>query len=238
MRARMDSLEMLANNLANASTGGYKGDREFYSLYVSPDAQIAADSGDGASPDTLPVIEKHWTDFSQGDLRVTDNPLDLALTGQGFFVVKGPSGDLYTRNGSFRLNTSGILTTSDGKTVQAKGGGVIQSKSSSPFEVLTDGTVRQDGQPIGQLELAGFNEPQELNKQGLNYFYKIDSKTRPQAATAQVQQGKLESSNVGSPEGAVRLVSVMRQFEMLQKAMNIGADMNRRAVEEVAKVGS
>src|ERR1700690_2723679 len=82
MRARMESLDMLANNLANTETGGYKTDREFYNLYVSAEA---AGLGDGPAA-TLPVIERPWTDFSQGTLRATGSPLDLALSGKGFFA--------------------------------------------------------------------------------------------------------------------------------------------------------
>src|SRR5689334_21559633 len=105
LRSRMESLEMLANNVANASSGGYKSDREFYSLYVAPEAAVAEPQA------TMPVIERPWTDFSQGLLSSTGNPLDLALTGKGFFSVDGPSGPLYTRNGSFRLAADGKLTT-------------------------------------------------------------------------------------------------------------------------------
>jgi len=78
---------MLANNLANAATAGYKSDREFYSLYVAPEALEPALAGFSAAPATLPVIQSHWTDFNQGTLTPTGNPLDLALSGKGFFVA-------------------------------------------------------------------------------------------------------------------------------------------------------
>ena len=235
MRARLESLELLANNLANASTGGYKNDREFYNLYVSEDA---ANDTAGASPATLPVIEKHWIDYSQGTLHSTNNPLDLALDGRGFFAVNGPSGTLYTRNGNFRLSAAGVLTTADGLPVRTTIGRTIQTVSANPIDVLKDGTVQQDGQTLGQIQIDSFNEPADLNKKGLNYFYTVDPTRKAQASTAEVHQGTLEGSNTGPAEGAVRLISVMRQFEMLQKAMNIGADMNRQAIEEVAKPGS
>ena len=103
MRSRMDSLEMLANNLANAATDGFKSDREGYGLYLAPEAAGAESS----LPATLPVVERHWTDFGQGLLHSTGNALDLALSGKGFFVVGGPNGPLYTRNGSFRLSPAG-----------------------------------------------------------------------------------------------------------------------------------
>jgi flagellar basal-body rod protein FlgF len=97
LRARMESLDLLANNIANASTGGYKADREFYSLNVAPEAA-------GNQPSTtMPLIERPWVDHAQGALHSTGNPLDVALDGKGFFAVNGPSGPLYTRNGNFRL---------------------------------------------------------------------------------------------------------------------------------------
>ena len=237
MRARFESLELLANNIANASTGGYKSDREFYGLYTSADATAPETDGTGASPDTLPNIEKHWTDYSQGAIHNTDNPLDFGLSGRGFFAVNGPSGTLYTRNGNFSVSSTGELVTTDGYPVRTRSGGTITAKpNSEPIQVQRDGTVNQDGQSLGQLQVDTFDEPTDLNKRGLNYFYRLDPSKSVEASKAEVLQGKLENSNAGPAEGAVRLVSVMRQFEMLQKAMNIGADMNRHAIEEVAKV--
>ena len=231
LRARMESLDMLANNLANAETGGYKIDREFYSLYVVPEA---ADAGQAS---TTPVIERHWTDFSQGVLRTTGNPLDLALSGKGFFAVDGPSGPLYTRHGGFRLSPAGVLVSAEGYPVRLAGGGQVQTQSAKPLEIALDGGVRQDGQVLGQLEVVDFRTPSQLDKRGSNYFVNPDAKTVPAPAVGvEVQQGKLENSNVGTAESAVRLVSVLRQFEMLQKAISLGADMNRKAVEEVARV--
>jgi flagellar basal-body rod protein FlgF len=235
MRACMESLDMLANNIANTATAGYKSDRELYSLYAAPEAGTLADPNVAAAP----VIEKNWTDFSSGALIPTGNPLDIALSGRGFFAVNGPNGETYTRNGSFRLSSSGVLTTQEGYPVRAVGGGSITIDASSPFEIGTDGTVTQKQQVLGRLEIVDFGTNGNLDKQGASYFRLADPTLPPgQAAGATVQQGALEGSNVGSAESAVRLVSVMRQFEMLQKAMNLGAQMDRQAVEEVAKVSS
>src|SRR5688572_31326616 len=96
MRARLESLDMLANNLANASSAGYKLDREFYSLYAAAEAQ----ADNGSDTQVLPLIDRPWTDFSQGVLQPTAKPLDIALQGKGFFVVSGTSGPLYTRAGN------------------------------------------------------------------------------------------------------------------------------------------
>jgi flagellar basal-body rod protein FlgF len=233
MRARMESLDLLANNIANASTGGYKADREFYGLYAAPESW----SADALS--TMPVIERPWIDFAQGVIRPTGSPLDVALEGRGFFAVDGPGGPLYTRNGSFQMGSDGRLTSADGYNVRAAQGGAIRLDSRLPVEILDDGTVRQDGTVVGQLEIADFTSTAGLVKQGSNYLRPADPAARPVPPSGTVVgQGKLEASNTGNAEAAVRLVSVMRQFEMLQRAAQLGADMNRRAIEEVAKVGS
>jgi flagellar basal-body rod protein FlgF len=232
LRSRMESLEMLANNVANTSTGGYKCDREFYSLYVAPEA-------DSSPTSTMPVIQQPWTDFSQGLLTSTGNQLDLALSGRGFFAVNGPSGPLYTRDGSFRLAKDGQLTTADGYPLRSTAGNSLTLQSSSPIQIASDGTVTQEGAVAGQLQIADFTSTAGLVKRGNNYFQAADPKVVPPAAQdTSVQQGQLEASNAGSSESAVRLISVMRQFEMLQKAVSLGAEMNREAVEQVAKVGS
>ena len=222
---------MLANNVANASTSGYKSDREFYSLYVAPEA-------DSFPASTMPLVDRPWTDFSQGTLRSTGSPLDLALTGRGFFSVKGPSGPLYTRNGSFRVSPGGSLITAEGYPLRGTGDTVLSVGSGSPIEIARDGTVRQDGNVIGQLEIADFTSTAGLVKRGSNYFQAPAAPAPAAPAGTEVRQGHLEDSNTGSAEAAVRLIGVMRQFEMLQKAMTLGADMNLRAIQEVARVGS
>src|SRR5882724_12869806 len=119
IRARIESLDMLANNIANTSSPGFKADREFYGLYLSEEAK---DSPPGTTPGTMPVIERPWTDFSQGSITPTGNPLDLALTGKGFFVASGPAGPVFTRDGSFRVSKEGNLETLDGYSIQSLDG--------------------------------------------------------------------------------------------------------------------
>lgn len=233
LRARMESLELLANNVANVSTGGYKADREFYSLYTGEEAQ------DSDPLTTMPVIERPWTDLSQGLLEVTGNPLDLALSGAGFFTVEGPQGNLYTRNGNFRLSASGRLVTRDGYPVRASNGVPLNLDGSRSIAIAADGTISQDGQTIGKLQISDFTGSGDFVKQGSNYFRAARPDLQPGAGQgASVEQGKLEASNTGTAESAVRLVSVMRQFEMLQKAVSLGDDMDRQAIEQLAKVGT
>jgi flagellar basal-body rod protein FlgF len=172
-------------------------------------------------------------------LNSTGNALDLALSGTGFFAVNGPGGPLYTRNGSFRLSKDGQLITAEGYTVRSTDGTSLTLQASRPIQIATDGTVTQDGAVAGQLQIADFSSPAGLTKRGGNYFQAADAGVVPAVAQdTSVGQGQLEGSNAGSSESAVRLISVMRQFEMLQKAVSLAAEMNREAVEQVAKVGS
>jgi flagellar basal-body rod protein FlgF len=235
LRARMEVLDMLSNNLANAATSGYKLDREFYTLFSAEDD----DSIEGAGSTKLPQIQKQWTDFTQGTLQPTGSPLDLALSGKGFFSVTGPSGVLYTRNGGFQLSQAGVLTTSEGYPVLSTTGGTIQTGSQNPLTVSPDGTVQQDGNPLGQIAVMDFADRTTLQKMGSNYYSNSNPAVKPLVAeTATVAQGKIEASNVVAAESAVRLVGVMRQFEMLQKAIAITTDMDKKSLDEVARVGS
>lgn len=228
----MQSLDLLANNLANSSTSGYKGDSEFHTVFISE----AANEDGSETPASLPVIQRQWTDFSQGLLEPTNNPMDLGLQGKGFFVVQGTSGTLYTRNGSVHPSTNGTLVTAAGYPVLQKNGQPIQAQPNQAIEVSLDGTVSQGGQTLGQLQLVDFRSPATLLKYGNNYFQNAGDQDPVDATEAQVYQGKVEASNVNAAHGAVRLVSVMRQFEMMQKAISISNDMAHKAIEEVAKV--
>jgi flagellar basal body rod protein FlgG len=227
MRARLESLDMLANNLANSATAGYKVDREFYSLYQDAEATAGAVS---------PVIDKPWTDYAQGLLQTTGRPLDLALEGKGFFTVKGPAGPLYTRNGAFRVLASGDVATAEGYPVRLVDGTTLRSQSNAAMEITFDGAVRQGGTVMGKLDIVDF-APGSLAKQGTSLFRAVEGATPIPAEAVEVQQGKLEGSNVVSAESAVRLVSLLRQFEMLQRAITIGGEMNKKTLEEVARVG-
>ena len=224
MTARMESLDMLANNMANSGTAGFKTDKEFYSLYEQQ----------------LPMIQQQWIDFSQGMLTPTGNALDLALSGQGFFALNSPKGTIYTRGGQFQISKSNQLQTADGYTLRdTKNNGLpITVDPTQPIEIAKDGTVVQNGQTVGQIEIGGVDNPaQALAKLGGTYFVHSNGPANlTPVPDTEVHQGALEQSNVPVADSAVRLVSIMRQFEMLQKAMTVGADMNKQAVEEVAKV--
>ena len=236
IRARIESLDMLANNIANASAPGFKADRESFGLYLSSEA---AESTAGATPPVLPVIERQWTDFTQGSITPTGNPLDLALNGKGFFVANAPTGPTFTRAGNFQISKQGELVTLEGYPLRGQDGKPIVLDSTKPVEITPEGLVRQSGQDISQIAVVDFPDATAISKRGGNYFGIDVSKVLPAPApSTEIQQGRLEAANAQPAESAVRLITVMRQFESLQKAMAIGNEMNRQAVQEVAKVTS
>jgi flagellar basal body rod protein FlgG len=231
MRARMESLDLVANNLANSATSGYKSDSEFYTLFNS---EIASEDATGTS--AIPMIQRHWTDFAQGLLEPTNNPLDFGISGKGMFVVQGPNGPLYTRNGNFRFSSKGALVTSEGYPLLQQNGQPFQANTAQPLEVSRDGEISQNGNSIGRIKFAEFTDPMRLLKQGSNYFRNNTSQEPGDATGVQIYQGKVEASNVSAAHGAVRIVGLSRQFEMMQKAISLSNDMGKKAIEEVAKV--
>ena len=223
MKARMESLDMLANNIANSGTAGFKSDREFYGLYE----------------EQLPVIESQWTDFSQGTLTQTGNPLNLALNGKGLFALNSPNGIVYTRAGDFQISKNNELATREGYTLRnvLDQGKPIQVDPTQLIDISKAGVVSQGGQDIGQIEIDTPGVPQGVSKLGSTYFALTNrSATIPAATDTEVYQGQLEQSNVPVSESAVKLVGIMRQFDMLQRAITLDTDMTKRAIDEVAKV--
>jgi flagellar basal-body rod protein FlgF len=224
MKARMDTLDMLANNIANAGTTGFKSDREFYDLYDQH----------------LPGVKTQWTDFSQGSMVATGNPLNLALSGHGMFALNSPNGVVYSRTGDFRISKTNQIETPEGYTVRnlLDLGAPITVDPAQPIDISKDGTVSQSGQSLGQIQIdSPDTAPQVLSKLGNSYFISGAGVPVSKASdSTEIFQGQVEQSNVSVSESAVKLVGVMRQFEMLQKAMNISSDMGKRAIEEVAKV--
>jgi flagellar basal body rod protein FlgG len=222
MKARMESLDMLANNVANSNTAGFKADREFYNLYQTG----------------LPVVEGKWTDLSQGAITPTGNSLDLALSGSGFFAVNGPNGVEYTRNGSFTISKSNQLATADGRTLRnaRDQGRPIALNPAQSITIDAKGVVSQSGQEMGQIEIAAASAATTVGKLGNSYFSLAGNPAKDEPANAEVIQGSLEQSNVTPADSTIRLIGVMRQFEMLERAVRIGSDMNKQAIQEVARV--
>jgi flagellar basal-body rod protein FlgF len=230
MQARMESLDMLANNVANTSTSGFKADNEFYTLYKEQE----------------PFIETHWTDFSQGLLTQTNNPLNLALAGPGFFAVTAPTAVIYTRSGHFRASQANQLVSPEGYPLRdvLNQGRPIVVDPAQPIAIEKTGEVVQGGQTIAQIQIDQLPAVADATAKLGNMYFSLRAQpatptpaapVAPVAASFEVQQGFIEESNVPVADSAVRLITIMRQFEMLQKAMNLGAQMDKESIEDVAK---
>lgn len=224
LRARMETLDILANNLANTATTGFKADREYFNTYMSPDGN------------EVPSIDNHWTDLSQGTIETTGNPLDVALSGPGFFAVQTPQGVRYTRNGSFHLNAQGELVSADNFRVLNEQSQPVQLDLNQPVRIDKSGILWQGANQAGRLLIAGSPASAMLAKAGSTYFQWSPANSGVRPESTEVIQGGKEASNAGSIDSAVRMVGVMRQFEALQRAVQLGGEMNRRAVDEVARV--
>ncbi|MGA8597190.1 MAG: flagellar hook-basal body protein [Bryobacteraceae bacterium] len=237
MRSRMETLDVLANNIANAGTTGYKADQESYGLYFGDPAWEGYDEG---RPDAaeMPVLERNWTDFSQGTLLPTGSATDVALASSGFFMVDGANGPLYTRNGHFRLSKTGVLQTQDGYPVKATDGSTITLSLDSAFQITPTGDIQQNGSTVARVAVMDAPGGKSGERVGAGYFKFAADATPTPVTDPQIEQGKIETSNVVPAYSAVKLVTVMRSFEMLQKAVSMTSEMNRKVVEEVAKVAS
>jgi len=224
MNARMEALDILANNIANTNTAGYKADREFNTLFQS----------------NLPLVQRQWTDYSQGNLVSSGNPLNLGLAGPGFIALNTPTSVVYTRNGAFQISKSNQLQTVEGYTLRntRDQGKPILVDPQQAIDIDKEGVVHQGGAELGKIEIVTIDDAQTtLKKQGTSYYALASTAATPKPVTVtDVLQGTLEQSNVPASEQPVHLVSIMRQFEMLQRAMVVGTTMDKLAIQEVAKV--
>lgn len=237
LRSRTETLDLIANNIANTGTAGYKTDGESYDLYFGDDAWEGVN--ENRPPDgEMPLIRSNWVNFAQGTLLPTGNMSDLGLTSPGFFAVQTESRKLYTRGGHFRISKKGALETAEGYELLATSGKPLQLDASKPFTISTSGQVMQEGVAKGLISVVDVDSVDNLIKHGGTYFMLASSGKMSPAANAEVVQGKVESSNVEATQSAVKLVGVLRQFEMLQRAVRVASDMGKQAVEQVAKVGS
>ena len=244
--ARTQALDTAANNLANAGTNGFRAARESFVGVLANGLENAA-AGDapgaasqvGESINGFGVLGGTLANFGQGPLVSTSNPLDLALSGAGFFAIQTAQGVRYTRDGSFLKSPTGVLTTKQGepvldtkrKPILLPTGTITVGAAGAVSVTSADGTGI-----VAQLGLFNFAAPGALTAEGSNRFRaETDAAVAP--ATAVVQQGAVESSNQDTIHGTMELVLIQRQAEMMQKALTIfDGTMDKTAVEQLARV--
>ena len=230
LRRQMD---IVANNIANADTAGFKVE----ALMEKTEPAAPAVTMGGPQPVKFVVADGVARDFGQGALRRTDAPLDLALEGQGFFQVNGPDGPRYTRDGRFTLDQTGRLVTQGGLPVMGDGGGeIILDPEEGELSVGLDGTLTQGATRVGKLGLVTFGTLATLEKAGDN-LYRNTSNQQPQLAEdARVRQGMLEGSNVQPILEITRMIEVSRAYESMARIMDSTAELSKTAVQRMGRV--
>ena len=212
-------METVSNNLANATTSGYKADRlDFNGVLSQAQAERSAD--EQGQPVVFPVMEGTKTDFAQGAIKSTGRELDFALEGPGFFRLRtADGGEAYTRDGQFQLNNAGELTDSEGRAVLNTEGESINLETSQ-VHVNRDGELFVPGAdaPVARLSLVRAADPAALEKQGDN-LYRGPEANMVAAEGAEVRSGYLERANVNTMSEMVRMLDLQRSYESMTKAM-------------------
>ena len=228
-------LEVLANNVANISTIGYKGDQSVFQIPEDAESQTFETSIEGIqslSPYAPPFATV--IDFSQGAIRQTGNPLDVAINGDGFFSIQTPDGAQYTRQGHFTLDNNGVLITSDGYPVLGEGGEITVEEGT--VEIDLQGGVYLDGEEVGRLQITDFSNTETLQKTGNGRFIGSDDTIvgeRPDNTT--LSQGYLETANVNPVRAMTEMIETSRAFEAYQKVIQSADEATSKSINDVGK---
>jgi flagellar basal-body rod protein FlgF len=225
-------IDVIANNVANVDTTGFK----LESLIVQSRPETLPSGGSGPSTVNFAYDAGVVRDFRQGSLKQTGAPLDVAVEGEGFFKVQGPSGERYTRDGRFSMDASGRLVGESGLPVQGDGGDIVLDPTKGAPKVGEDGTISQAGEVVGKIALVNFASLSALSKDG-DGLYRNDSNLQPQAATsARVRQGMVEGSNVEPITQITRLIQVSRAYESIAKMVDQTGDLSARSIDRLGRI--
>lgn len=215
---------VLANNLSNIQTAGFKKDVPVFK-------EILSRSGERYK---TAEIEASTTVFRQGDLQRTGNDLDLAIDGEGFFQVKTPAGIRYTRNGNLRLNREKVLIQADGFPVMGRRGEI--TLNGNKIVVEPDGAIRVDGNEADKIMLVTFPDMRLLKKEGNNLFGSTVPLEKREDDKSKILQGTLELSNVNPMEEMITLIDSLRSFDASSRVIKAKDELDGKAVNELGKV--
>ena len=219
-----DEMSVIANNISNMSTGGYKAERLLFKRYVAQSAR-----GDTIN---FPQNKGLHRDDRNGPITRTSNQLDIALKGHGFLTVETPRGIAYTRNGHLGLNSRGELVTSAGHRVLDRGQApIVFDETVQNITIGKDGTISADGNEIGQINVVKFEAPETLKRNGGSLF-STGSAPVPTAET-EVVQGHVEGSNVQPVLEMTRFMSAARFYQTVNKVIEREDERLRRAIEKL-----
>ena len=234
-------LDVIANNIANINTSGFKAEGVVFQEHLMP---VASANRFGAADRKLSFVQDRatWHDLSQGPVQQTGNPLDVAVSGDAFLVVQTPRGERYTRNGGLQLNATGELVTSEGYRVLGEAGPIALQNGDRDISISSDGTISvREGKNTtdslrGKLRLVSFAQPQRLQKDGASTFSAPEGLAPQPATNVRVSQGVIEKSNVSSVIEMTRMIEVTRNYTQVAGILQQQSDMRRSAIEKLAEV--
>ena len=234
--ARSQALDMVANNLANTNTPGYRAGHNVFRSLLATSSPFPI-SNLNYAVNNYSVLGSSEIDLTQGTLEKTGNDLDLGIQGSGFFVVQTAGGRVFTRNGSFHVSGKGQLVTTAGDTVLGDNNKPIPIVG-APISVGPDGTISVNGALAGKLKIVDFPAGTHFESIGNTYYSAPETSAIP-ATQASVVQGSLENSNVNPMASAVELVTVQRYAELMQRALSMfQTDINQVATQELPRVNN
>jgi flagellar basal-body rod protein FlgF len=228
-------LDVIANNMANVTTNGFKARSSRFREYLMPVA--SAESFPRPDRRLSYVIDAGTPlDIRSGAIEHTGNPLDVAIKGDAFLAVQTPAGERYTRNGALEIDAQGQLVTSDGHTVLGDNGPITFTPQESGFEIAPDGTVTSNQGQRGRLRLVRFDNPQILHNEGTNLL-SAPNGGQPAGATSRLEPRAIERSNVRPVVEMSRLIEVNRSYSSVAGMVGRMDELRRTAISRLADNG-
>ena len=234
-------MDVVANNVANVNTTGYKADKPLFEEYLKTGAH--EDNFRGGDRRISYVQDRGtFKDFSKGPTEQTKNPLDVAIDGAGFLVVQTPAGERYTRDGGLQINNQGQLVTASGNAVLGASGPIVFQPTDHDVSIAADGNISvQEGvnridSVRGKLRMVSFAQAQRLLKEGGNLYAAGEGATPQPTTTAKLNQGFIEKSNVNSVLEMSRMIEVTRAYTQISAMLQQQTDMRKSAIEKLADV--
>lgn len=227
-------MDVVANNLANINTTGFKSELMLFEEHKMP---VARDR-DFAYPDQPLSYVEDWAtvhDMTNGAINLTGNPLDVALNGEGFLAVQTPAGERYTRSGALQINAEGILVNFDGYPVLGEGGEIRFDESDTDIAISPNGTISTAAGGKGKLRVVEFASPQELQREGDNLY---SGGTPAPAVATRLTQGAIERSNVSGVGQMTEMIRVSRAYESLAGLMQKQDDLRRSAIQRLGEASA
>jgi flagellar basal-body rod protein FlgF len=234
IKAQMDALEIASNNLANINSVGFKSDLTFYSAL---NKELSGSQSNESLGDTInrSVQAETAIDFTDGLMVSTGRDLDVAINGDGFLTVKTPQGIRYTRNGSMNIGAGAILSNPEGCPIIGISGEPI-TLGPGIVKIGDNGDVTLNGSYVDRLKVVTVEDQKKLSKEGSSLLIYRSDKEPQVLENATIRSGSLEKSNVSAISSMVRMVNIMRQFESIQKCINLEMnDMNSKSIEKLGR---